>query len=162
MAVSQSKYNMATPNHDQYLIYNINEEPPIVLTTSCEKIQTACQLSGYGDEIWPTDAPYAHIDFQPSRVCGMSTLGVQFFIQPSRSQLPCSSYIARRNLHPLWNMVLPNTRGYVFLAKTNAQNLTHKGGWAMSRGQYWLHLKEFMVNKFIQNWQLVSIILQCL
>ena len=78
-AVIQLKDSMAASNHDQYLIYHVNEEPPYVLTTSYEKIQMACQLSGYGDEIWPTYAPYAHIDFQPSRVCGMSTLGVQFF-----------------------------------------------------------------------------------
>ena len=78
-AVNQLKESMAESNHDQYLIYHVNEDPPIVLTTSFEKIQMACQLSGYGDEIWPTYAPYAHIDFQPSRVCGMSTLGVQFF-----------------------------------------------------------------------------------
>ena len=78
-AVNQLKDTMAASNHDQYLIYHVNEDPPIVLTTSYEKIQMACQLSGYGDEIWPTYAPYAHIDFQPSRVCGMSNLGVQFF-----------------------------------------------------------------------------------
>ena len=59
----------------------------MVLTTSKEKLQIACDLTNKS-EIWTTLSPYAHIDFQPSRVCRMNVLGVNCY-HPNLKEVVC-------------------------------------------------------------------------
>ena len=86
-AVKILSESLKEKGHDDYLIYNICEEPVMVLTTSKEKLQIACDLTNK-TEIWTTLSPYAHIDFQPSRVCGMNVLGVNCY-HPNLKEMVC-------------------------------------------------------------------------
>ena len=75
-------------NHDKFLVYRIDEDKQFVMTTSTEKLKIACELSGMGCELWPSYSPYAHVDFQPSRVPGMSVLGVQCYHPTLKQTVP--------------------------------------------------------------------------
>ena len=85
-AIRVLKSRLAKDGHDLFLIPFIQETPIAVLTTSTEKLQIAAELSGMNRELWTTQSPYAHIDFQPSRVKGMTCLGVHCY-HPNTKQL---------------------------------------------------------------------------
>ena len=87
-AVNILNESLKTKGHDEYLIYHVQENPPMVLTTSREKLQIACDLTNNTDELWTTLSPYAHVDFQPSRVCGMTVLGVNCY-HPNLKEMVC-------------------------------------------------------------------------
>ena len=87
-AVEALKATLLRDDKDKYYIAYVKKDPMCVLTTSKEKLKIACELSGIGQEMWTTIAPYAHIDFHPSRVCGMTVLGVQCY-HPNLKQTVC-------------------------------------------------------------------------
>ena len=59
-AVLQLQRNIRNRGHDHFFIPHIEEETSTVMTTSREKLQFACELSGHGNELWSQLTGYAN------------------------------------------------------------------------------------------------------
>ena len=128
-AVVDLKNKMEESDHDNFLIYKIEKNSNMVFTTSKEKLKIACEMSGIGNEIWPTYSPYAHIDFQPSRVCGMSVLGVQCYHPNLKQTVPLFKLYAPNELAPVVEYGLTTFNEAVREFSHNACKEFNPGGW---------------------------------
>ena len=97
-AVYSLRYTLEENGHDEFLIYRIEKDTPMVFTTSKDKLKIACELSGLHKELWTTLSPYAHIDFQPSRVNGMTVLGLQCYHPNLKQTVPLFKLYAPNEL----------------------------------------------------------------
>ena len=128
-AIVTMKQDMENNEHDSFLIYKVDTETQMVFTTSKEKLKIACELSGLGDEIWPTFSPYAHIDFQPSRVSGMSVLGVQCYHPNLKQTVPLFKLYAPNELAPVVEFGLTTFNEAVREFSHNTIKEFNPGGW---------------------------------
>ena len=128
-AIVTMKQDMENNEHDRFLIFKVDKDTQMVFTTSKEKLKIACELSGLGDEIWPTFSPYAHIDFQPSRVSGMSVLGVQCYHPNLKQTVPLFKLYAPNELAPVVEFGLTTFNEAVREFSHNTCKEFNPGGW---------------------------------
>ena len=93
-AVSEFVEQLKETGHDEFFVPVIRDSPPCMLTTSSTQLDIAAELSGVGANLWVTYSPYSHIDFQPSRVTGMTTLGAQCYHPNVKKVIPLFKFYA--------------------------------------------------------------------
>ena len=77
-AVRTFQQSLQSKGSGDYRVYKVVDAPLSVLTTSDERIAIAVTMT-HGREKWTQVEPYAHMDFQPSRVKGLTCLGVNCY-----------------------------------------------------------------------------------
>ena len=77
-AVRTFQQSLQSKGYGEYRVYKVVDAPLSVLTTSDERIAIAVTMT-HGQESWTQVEPYAHMYFQPSRVKGLTCLGVNCY-----------------------------------------------------------------------------------